>query len=166
MKLKINENGNGSMTFEEFRNKIMQTYNDKFPNSLCSVRLVKVLGRAIVIDCFLAKDKTELINSYWENDMFKICFWIHDIPNNFEPDDIMPDTMTLTNSNSYMLLTPPDHYLAYGSVKIPFRKTVGNADKIINAFKKYVDRLYDIVNQQIAEGNIHKNFQDIVNVKI
>jgi len=65
MKLKINENGNGSMTFEEFRNKIMQTYNDKFPNSLCSVRLVKVLGRAIVIDCFLAKDKTELINSYW-----------------------------------------------------------------------------------------------------
>jgi len=98
--------------------------------------------------------------------MFKICFWIHDIPNNFEPDDIMPDTMTLTNSNSYMLLTPPDHYLAYGSVKIPFRKTVGNADKIINAFKKYVDRLYDIVNQQIAEGNIHKNFQDIVNAKI
>jgi len=48
----------------------------------------------------------------------------------------------------------------------PLRKTVGNADKLISTFKKYVDRLYDIVNQQIAEGNIHNNFQDIVNVKI
>ena len=55
----------------------------------------------------------------------------------------------------------------YGEFSLsPLRKIVGNADKLISTFKKYVDSFYDIVNQQIAEGNIHKNFQDIVNVKI
>ena len=98
--------------------------------------------------------------------MFKISFWIHDLPKNFEADSAMPDVMTLTNNNSYIAITPPDRYWAYGSVKIPFRKTAGNADKIIVAFKKYVDRLYDIVNQQIAEGNIHKDFVEIVSNKI
>ena len=166
MKLMIRENEGNGMTFEGFKARLQEIYHSKFPNSLCSVKLVKMLGRAITIDCFLANDVFELSNGYWQNDMFKISFWIHDMPKNFETIDIMPNTMTLTNNSSYIAITPPDHFLAYGSVKIPFRKTVGNADKIINAFKKYVDRLYDIVNQQIAEGNIHKNFQDIVNAKI
>ena len=166
MKLMIKENENGSMTFEEFKARLQEIYHAKFPNSLCSVKLVKMLGRAITIDCFLANDVSELSHGYWQNDMFKISFWIHDMPKNFETTDIMPNTMTLTNNSSYIAITPPDRFLAYGSVKIPFRKTVGNADKIINAFKKYVDRLYDIVNQQIAEGNIHKDYQNIVNAKM
>lgn len=164
MKIMINENN--SMTFNEFRDEIIEIYHNKFPDSLCSVKLVKMLGRAITIDCFLVKDKSELSGGYWQNDMFKISFWIHNMPNDFEVDDVLPDVMTLTNDSSQILIVSENSYLAYDSVKVPFRKTVGNADKLISAFKKYVDRLYDIVNQQIAEGNIHKKFQDIVNVKI
>lgn len=166
MKIKINEDENSSMTFNEFKDKIIEIYHSKFPKSHCSVKLVKMLGRAITIDCFLANDVSELSHGYWQNDMFKISFWIHDMPKNFETTDIMPNTMTLTNNSSYIAITPPDRFLAYGSVKIPFRKTVGNADKIVNAFKKYVDRLYDIVNQQITDGKISNNFVDIVNRKI
>ena len=164
MKIMIDENN--SMTFNEFRDEIIGIYHSKFPKSHCSVKLVKMLGRAITIDCFLANDVFELSHGYWQNDMFKISFWIHDMPKNFETTDIMPNTMTLTNNSSDIAITPPDRFLAYGSVKIPFRKTVGNADKIINAFKKYVDRLYDIVNQQITNGKIPNNFVDIVNRKI
>jgi vacuolar-type H+-ATPase subunit C/Vma6 len=166
MKLKINENENVAMTFEEFKSRIQEIYHTKFPNSLCSVELVKMLGRSITIDCFLANDVSELSHGYWQNDMFKISFCIHDLPKNFEADSIMPDVMTLTNSNSHISITPPDRYLAYGSVKIPFRKTIGNANKIIFTFKKYVDKLYDIVNQQIAEDNIHSSFINIINDKI
>ncbi len=166
MKLKINEAENNNMTFMEFRNKIIEIYHNKFPNSLCSVRLMKMLGRAIVIDCFLANDKSELSGGYWENDMFKICFWIHNMPKDFEVNDTMPDMMTLTNSSSHMLITPPDRYLAFGSVKIPFRKTTGDANKIISAFKKYVDKLYDTVNQQIANSQIHSSYTKIVDAKI
>lgn len=166
MKLQINENGNGTMTFNEFRNKLVEIYYSKFPNSLCSVRLYKVLGRSIVIDCFLANDKSELSGGYWQNDMFKISFWIHNMPNDFEVDDVLPNVMTMTNDSSQILIVPENSYLAYDSVKVPFRKTVGNADKLISAFKKYVNRLYDTVNQQITEGNIHNNFENIVNAKI
>ena len=166
MKIRINENENNSMTFNEFKDRIIEIYHNQFPNSLCSVKLVKMLGRAITIDCFLANDVSELSHSYWQNDMFKISFWIHDLPNGFEVDDILPKVMTLTNDSSHILITPENKYLAYSAVKIPFRKTVGNADKLISTFKKYVDRLYDIVNQQIVEGNIHKDYQDIVNRKI
>jgi hypothetical protein len=166
MKIRINEDENNSMTFEGFKARLQEIYHSKFPNSLCSVKLVKMLGRAITIDCFLANDVSELFHSYWQNDMFKISFWIHNLPKDFEINSPMPDVMTLTNDSSQILIVPENSYLAYSAVKVPFRKTVGNADKLISAFKKYVDRLYDIVNQQIAEGNIHKNFQDIVNVKI
>jgi hypothetical protein len=166
LKLKINENSNVTMTFNDFRDKLVEIYHSKFPNSLCSVRLYKVLGRSIVIDCFLANNKSELSGGYWENDMFKICFWIHDLPNDFEMTDTLPETMVLTNHNSHVLIKPQSKYLAYDSVKIPFRKTTGNANKIIATFKKYVDKLYDIVNQQIAEDNIHSSFINIVNDKI
>ena len=166
MKISINEDENNSMTFNEFRNRIIEIYHNKFPKSLCSVKLVKMLGRAITIDCFLANDVSELSHGYWQNDMFKISFWIHNMPNNFEIDDTLPDAMTLTNDSSHILIVPENSYLAYSAVKIPFRKTVGNADKLISTFKKYVDRLYDIVNQQIVHNKITNNFVDIVNRKI
>ena len=166
MKIKINEDENNSMTFEGFKARLQEIYYSKFPNSFCSVKLVKMLGRAITIDCFLANDVSELSHGYWQNDMFKISFWIHDMPNDFEVDDVLPDVMTLTNASSHILITPENKYLAYDSVKVPFRKIVGNADKLISAFKKYVDRLYDIVNQQIANNKIPNNFVDIVNRKI
>ena len=166
MKIRINENENNSMTFNEFKDRIIEIYHNKFPKSYCSVKLVKMLGRAITIDCFLANDVSELSHGYWQNDMFKISFWIHDLPNDFEVDDILPNVMTLTNDSSHILITPENKYLAYDSVKIPFRKTVGNADKLISTFKKYVDRLYDIVNQQIIDNKIHSSFKDIINRKI
>lgn len=166
MKIKINEDENNSMTFEEFKARLQEIYHSKFPDSLCSVKLVKMLGRAITIDCFLANDISELSHGYWQNDMFKISFWIHNMPNDFEVDDVLPNVMTLTNDSSHILISPENKYLAYDSVKVPFRKTVGNADKLISAFKKYVDRLYDIVNQQIANNKIPNNFVDIVNRKI
>lgn len=166
MKLRINESNNGSMTFEEFKEKMEEVYHSKFPDSLCSVKLIKMLGRAIVINCFLANDKSECPHGYFDNDMFKICFWIHDMPRDFEVTDIMPETLTLTNSSSQMFIVPPNNFYAYGSVKIPFRKVTGNADKIIATFTKYVDKLYSIVNQQISENKIHYSYIDIVNNKI
>ena len=166
MKIRINEDENNSMTFNEFKDRIIEIYLSKFPKSYCSVKLVKMLGRAITIDCFLANDVSELSHGYWQNDMFKISFWIHNMPNNFEVDDVLPDAMTLTNNSSQILIVPENSYLAYSAVKIPFRKTVGNADKLISTFKKYVDRLYDIVNQQIVNNKIHSSFKDIINRKI
>ena len=106
MKISINEDENNSMTFNEFRNRIIEIYHNKFPKSLCSVKLVKMLGRAITIDCFLANDVSELSHGYWQNDMFKISFWIHNMPNNFEIDDTLPDAMTLTNDSSHILIVP------------------------------------------------------------
>lgn len=166
MKIMISENENGSMTFREFREKMIEVYHSKFPDSKCGVRLWKGLGRSIVINCFLANSASELSGGYAENDMFNICFWIHDLPDNFEVDDVLPDVMTMTNHNSGMLIAPESRYLAYDSVKIPYRKTTGNADKIIASFRKYVDRLYTIINQQIANGKIAKDFADIVSKKV
>ena len=57
------------MTISEFLDMVKEIYADHFPDSACSAKLVKILGKSIFIDFYLAKDKTEVSNSIWQNDV-------------------------------------------------------------------------------------------------
>lgn len=154
------------MKYAEFAERITETYHGKFRHSACVVKGGKYLGRTIWIDCYLAENANEMPHGYKENDMFKISFKIS-LPDKFDFEtDNLPDTMTLENSSKHYAIKPESVYLYYDRRNLTYRKTMGNAEKLITAFEKFVDRLYNSVCEDIESGNIHDEFAEILNTKI
>jgi hypothetical protein len=78
----------------------------------------------------------------------------------------MPDSVTLESANSWIKVKPSNKYLAFDARKIPFRKSTGNAEKIIGAFDRYVKKLYTIVSEEFENDNIEPKFKSLVAEKI
>ena len=165
MKLTIKEDI-GNMTVQEFLNEVENIYNKYFPNSKCRAILYSGLGKAITIDCWLAGTIDECPNRISGNDMFDVSFWIHDMPSDTTLDSLMPSTVTLTSDRHSFRVAPTNKYLYFDIYKIPFRKTVGSPEKCLQAFDKFIKKLYDAVVAEDANGNIHSNFVDLVKSKI
>lgn len=138
------------MFIRDFMDEVKEIYNEKFPNSKCVVHLTKNLGSAIFIDCFFANSLDEEPNRITGNDMFKIGFVIH-LNRENENDDL--GTQTMTAMQSVIAIKPSNRYVAFDTVKIPYRKTTGDAQKLLLSFKKYVARLYDITKDNYESGN-------------
>lgn len=164
MKLHLCESTN-TMTVSEFMDSIEDTYNKYFPNSYCAVKFSKNLGKTIWIDCYLAKNNKEVSNGYFANDMFSVSFHIY-LPDDAEPSSAMPDSVALESTNSWIKVKPSNKYLAFDARKIPFRKSTGNAEKIIGAFDRYVKKLYTIVSEEFENDNIEPKFKSLVAEKI
>lgn len=163
MKLTINENMN--VTVEEFVQAVKDIYARHFPDSTGKIGLVKRLGRAIFMDFYLAKDEHELFNGYWENDMFKCGCVIH-LPDGTDNTSPMPETITLQSMGSEIRTKPPVRYLAYGSVKVPFRKTTGNSSKVLAYIDKYASRIVETLNNLRDEDYVSESDEEIVARKI
>lgn len=167
MKLTIkeaNETGSG-MTIEEFMQEVKDIYAKHFPDSHCNVQLTKNLGCAIFIDFYLAKDSSEVSHGYAVNDMFQCGFDIF-LEGRKELNDLMPDSMVLEAMKSVIKIRPENRYLAYDTVKIPFRKTTGNAKKILAALEKYVTRLASIVHAEYDKDTISDGYKNLLDSKI
>lgn len=109
------------------------------------------------VQLYLAQDKSEEINGYFDNDMFSIILKIRE---NGEND------YTMEKLNSSYLIKPTSEYMAYGRRQLAFRKTQGNEDKIITTFKKYVGNLHKALLEDLEQGNIHENHLELVKEKI
>lgn len=165
MKLYIREDV-GNMTIKEFCDRVKDIYAKYFPNSMCNARLYKGLGRAITIDCYLARSVDEFPNKISHNDMFNISFWIHDIPKNTELDSEMPEVVTLTSDRHSYAIAPESKYLYADSRNVVFRKTIGSPEKCLQAFERFVKKLYDSVKSDLENGTAHPNFVDILDKKL
>jgi hypothetical protein len=164
IKLTIREDVGGAMTIDEFLNSVKEIYAKHFPDSACRAVLSKGLGRAIFIDFYLAKDASEVYNGIWQNDILKCGLVIH-LEGYPELNDAMP-TATLQSMGSEMLIAPQDRYVAYSAVRIPFRKTTGDAKKLLTVIEKYVKRIADTLHEAVDRGVIANSHADIVNRKI
>lgn len=155
------------MKFYEFAEMVIGKYEEKFPESMCKVREYKCIGKSIVIDCFLSGKNSGInCSGVASNDMFKICFNIS-LPDkfNFETEELPENLELIAWQNTY-LINPENKYLCYESRKIPFRKTKGDAKKIIVVLEKFFEKLYISVLEDIKHGNIHKNYTEIVAEKV
>jgi hypothetical protein len=83
-----------------------------------------------------------------------------------ELNDLMPDSMVLEAMKSVIKVRPENRYLAYDTVKIPFRKTTGNAKKILATLEKYVTRLASIVHAEYDKDTISDGYKDLLDSKI
>ncbi|MBQ8997791.1 MAG: hypothetical protein IJ086_03735 [Clostridium sp.] len=60
-----------NITVRDFLSEVKETYSNYFTDSKCDTRLITNLYNSIFINCYLANNKSECINGYFENDMFK-----------------------------------------------------------------------------------------------
>ena len=152
------------MKFKEFKEEIRTAYAKRFPNSICEVSIFKCLGRSLYITCRFVGDEKEAPYGIIGNDMFCASMSIN-LPDNFGDDDDLPENMVLEWQSS-CIKAKPEGWLAYDAIKVPYRKTTGDAKKIIKAVDKYFQRLYEATVKLCEEGKIHDNFADLAARKI
>ena len=139
-------------------NKLTEVYEGIFKNSKIAITKNSFSGDNVLwIQLYLAQNKQEEINGYFENDMFSITLKIRE---NGEND------YTMEKLNSSYSTKPTSEYMAYGRRRLAFRKTQGNEDKIITAFKKYVGNLHKALLEDLEQGNIHENHLELVKEKL
>lgn len=138
-------------------NKLELAYKEVFKNSKIVLSRSDLAKNVLWVQLYLAQDKSEEINGYFDNDMFNIILKIRE---NGEND------YTMEKLNSSYLIKPTSEYMAYGRRQLAFRKTQGNEDKIITTFKKYVGNLHKALLEDLEQGNIHENHLELVKEKI
>ncbi len=159
------------MKYGEFKKELERVYNSKFKDSQCVVTCSGNLYNSIWIDLFLSKNQSECICNIRSNDMFHCVFNVKTVKGEFT-EKITDNTeldnadLVLENVYNFYMINPTIQYMAYGSKKINYRKTTGNTDKILKAFERFVDKLYDSVCESLENGEIHNNYIDIVKSKI
>lgn len=143
------------MKYSEFEQRIKEIYAAKFPDSICLCVLNTTLGGYISIDCYLAGNIDEFPHRIADNDAISVKLNI-DLPRGWEHDDELPDTMTLEAIRNSVKHKPSqdESYFYCKYTKVSFRKTTGDAEKIIKAFAKFVDRLHKEISEQYANDNL------------
>ena len=138
-------------------NKLELAYKEVFKNSKIVLSRSDLAKNVLWVQLYLAQDKSEEINGYFDNDMFSITLKIRE---NGEND------YTMEKLNSSYLIKPTSEYMAYGRRQLAFRKTQGNEDKIITTFKKYVGNLHRALLEDLEQGNIHENHITLLKQKL
>lgn len=142
----------------ELTEKLTEVYGKYFKDSKIAITKSSFSGDNVLwVQLYLAQDKSEEINGYFENDMFEIIFKI---------TKTAEDNYIMENRQNRYLVKPTNKYLVYEGKKVAFRKTQGNEDKIITTFKKYVENLHNALVEDLKQGNIHENHITLLTQKI
>lgn len=156
------------MTVNELCEGIEKIWKEEFPNSMCSAYFSSNLWENIRIKCFLAGDKTENPSNYWDNDMlsFTHSIGLSGLKNRqcamrgyTKDSEIEHELCIEGQAYSYVISPPKGSYLCYGRTKLSYRKANGNAEKILDNFKKFVVKskakmLEDYNNGLISDTHI------------
>lgn len=154
------------MTYGEFKSQIENTYKQRFPNSGISISLGALRGNTCIIRLYLGENRSEFINGIAENDILHVGFVIYQSENAYgnnpklTDDSELPDTLIMEVRQNY-IMTIPD-----GSTRLPYRKTKGSPEKIIQVFSKDIDILKQTLEDLYNEGKIHDNHKEIVEKKL
>ena len=158
------------MKISEFRVQIKDVYKKHFPESFVHVSHNKSLYNSIGISCCLAGERDEESGGYWENDMFHVSFSVDadgsELPRNLGADDELPEVLRLEKWHNSYAIKPENKYLAFGREVVPYRRTTGDAEKLITAFDKFCGRLRNSIEQSVTDGKIHPDYAMIASQKL
>lgn len=149
---------------DQFGEEVKNIYNRYFPHSLCIVRFSNGITPAMFIDFYLAGDGSECPSNYLLNDLFKCSFVIFFQDGTTKGSKFGTNTIECTGSR--IMVKPTSKYVAFDTVKIPFRKTTGDASKILKALTKYIDKLFHTTLEQLEAGNIPDRYEVLVAEKL
>ena len=160
------------MKMNDFTAAIKRSYDEQFPESLCSAKYNGNIWRSITVTCKLAGNRDEVSGGIWENDILHISFSIAteagELPKGTTEESELPETLVLEiERKSYMIApTPAEPYNAYSRRILKFRKTTGTPEKIVKTFSKYFKDLKAQLETDLNAGAIHPNHIEIVKAKI
>jgi len=159
-----------NMTVQNFLENIQKSYGKYFTDSRCLVGLNKSLYRSISVRCLLSNNNSEVANGIWQNDMLSVAFMIDVEGKEFDKDITLnsevPNNLELKILDNSYLIKPQDKYLCYSRRKLRYRKTKGNATKILNTLDKYFQKLNEELKKDIANEEIHDNHIELLKSKI
>jgi hypothetical protein len=131
---KEDANSNANELSQEIEKEILKI----FPKSYVDVKFDSHIFPGITIKFGLGKDKSEWPNGYWENDPAQMFIFIRgQKESDLSKDGTINGLLYVENKSGSFLIKPTDRFMAYSKIKVPFRKTIGNGEKIIQYLKKY-----------------------------
>lgn len=151
------------MKFAEFAEKVGVAYMEKFPAGYCKVSKYICLGRSITIDMYISgKSDKHNAPTMGHNDMFHVCLAI-ELPDRFDYEtDELPDKMTLESWCRFYLLKPDSPYMVYSKRVLRFRKTTGDAEKLVSYIGKFISNLHEAVQMDYNSGMICDEYMNAV----
>lgn len=165
------------MKFKEFKELVKTNYNSVFPDSMCSITLSTLGGDSAFIRYYLAGKPDEFPNQIAGNDLFHIMFCVRQTVTDeygYSPklDDEMelPDTLVLDVQQKTIATKPDNKYMAFGSVSLPFRRTTGTPEKILDTLMKYNEiikkTLTELYEEEALPVNQEPNIVEFVASKL
>ena len=152
------------MKFAEFKQQIEAAYKAAFGKSFVACKVYRCLGTSLTIDCLMAENERECPNNIAGNDMIRASFMIH-MPSGWTAEDDLPENMTMTAIKSSIKTKPAESIYYCDYRKISYRKTTGNAEKLIAAFGKYVDRLHGAIVEEYKNNHLLDFDMELVRMK-
>lgn len=147
---------------EKFMDDMVNVIKSKFPNSKIYWKRGRMFGSTFYTVYFcLAENETEVANSIWLNDA--LC-WKFDIDTCNDKGELF-DEIIIENNDTTICRGidvenyPNEKYLAFGRIKVSYRKIKGDENKCIEKMKKFIDKTAeimienaDLINQGTIKG--------------
>lgn len=140
------------MRFNEFKEQIESIFAEKFPDSECRCGVIDLLGKAIEIDCYLAKDEGECRHSIKRNDIMKVMF-ISNLPSDWMENMDLPENLRVDAIERKITTKPDEEYYYCSYRKIPYRRQDG-VEKFIKSFYKFIGNLYAAIEEEYGKDNL------------
>ena len=147
------------MNKENFIKEMENIYKKTFKNSKFNASYGCFGNDTLFIKLYLAENTDEVANGLFDNDMFSIMLEVKFY------DDELKNMVFSSVLNSYRVKAELE-YLYCSHHKVAFRKVKGDYKKVLDTFKKYVDRLYNSILDDIKADNIHNADIELLKKKI
>lgn len=158
------------MKLKDFIQGIECRWKKFFPRSKCEIYFTENIYGMIFAKFYLANESFEVQYGIWRNDMFSIAFSIDTIagslPKTLTELSELPENLRLTSDARSYFIKPEQKMFAYGSRKLNFRKTIGNAEKLLFAFEKFFKQLRETLLSDWKNDNICKQHIELVRSKL
>ena len=153
------------MKIKEFNKKVVECYGKYFDGSLCDSKIYTCLGKSLYIQCYLANNEKECAFGYFDNDPLKIKFNIN-LSDDVTEESELNNNLILENYCKEFYTKPSESYLCYGHKSISFRKTTGDADKIIKSLDRFFKKLHDAIIEEYNKDNLKEEHKKLFEKRV
>lgn len=134
----FDEHGSNITNANVLATEIEKEVSKIFPHSYIHAEFSSSIHPSMTVRFALGKDKSEWVNGYMDNDPISMLIFIYGKEKNIEDNgDISGNLYTKTLMSSFVIKPSAGSYYVYDRVKVPFRKTTGSPEKILDYLKKY-----------------------------
>ena len=155
--------GTNIQTAQQLAQEIEKTFQKYFPQSGINAKYTTNISPSIMVTIALAANKSEAPNNIIENDPMMARFAMHLEGSVVKETGMLSGDITVERFTGVGLGWHSSN--GYQKIKVPFRKTTGDPQKILKAFDRHFSRLRDAVKENAEELNAKLSFDVTKKVK-